>query len=219
MNRILLLLPVCAVSMAQYVPYYAFYADLLTASSANWGVNGAVSFTTSGLAAPDANGGALIYGPAAPPDQEVKATLGITASGGTFVLYLRASGDGRLSPTIQTGSFYAIEFSPTPDGACTGLISLRKVIGGSGQLIAMSYVPCRDGMILRASIRNDGLLLIDYDGIHWNGTTVQDLPEGKPGIGAYATAGGNSIKRVELGAVEYRAPNPQRQSVRLHAAV
>src|SRR5271167_171469 len=78
--------------LAAYSYYYS--DDLTVLYAGNWAQNGTVSFTSSGLTASSTDGGSLISAIAVPDDTsdyEVMTTLNPTASGGTFVTYLRAS--------------------------------------------------------------------------------------------------------------------------------
>ena len=65
--------------------------------SGTWQSNGSIiGSAPNGLVSSVANGGSVIYTQAIPDgtaEYEAKATLRITASSGTFVIYLRASND------------------------------------------------------------------------------------------------------------------------------
>src|SRR5690242_14791625 len=93
---------VALVARALFGAYQFYYTDTLTTiNTTNWGQNGSVSATTSGLTASSSNGGSLISKVAVPDgssEYEVKTTLALTASGGTYVTYLRGSADAMSGP-------------------------------------------------------------------------------------------------------------------------
>ena len=85
---------------------YFFTADFQTGiPSGTWQSNGTVSGSApDGLASTATNGGAAIHKLAIPDgtaEYELKATLKITVSGGTFVMYMRASNDALTGPATQ----------------------------------------------------------------------------------------------------------------------
>ena len=127
-----------------------------------------------GLASTTANGGSAIYKLAIPDgtaEYELKATLKITASGGTFALYLRASNDALTGPATQ-GSYYAMEMTPAvTSGGCTMTANHYKRAGGTVTLLASHSFACANGMTVR---------------LVW----VPLAPERKP---AFAAAGGSSV--------------------------
>lgn len=96
--------------------YQYYYTDPLTSvNSSNWVQNGSVTATSTGLTATTSGGGSLISSIAVPDgtsDYEVKTTLTLATSGGTYVSYLRASPDAKTGPGA-TGTFYSLEYTPT----------------------------------------------------------------------------------------------------------
>jgi hypothetical protein len=87
--------------------YSYYYTDALTSiNTAQWYQNGSVAATPSGLTATGTNGGSLISKTSV--NGEIKTTLTLTGSGGTYVQYLRASSDALSGPSAS-GSFYAVE--------------------------------------------------------------------------------------------------------------
>ena len=108
--------------------YTYYYSDTFTSiNTANWQQNGAVTATPSGLTATSANGGSLISKIAVPDgtsDYEVKTTLTLAASGGTYIQYVRATLDAMSGP-VSSGTFYVVELqSPVPGG--NGTLALYK---------------------------------------------------------------------------------------------
>jgi hypothetical protein len=85
-------------------------------SSVQWNSNGAALYTDSGLSITDPAGGSYIF-TGTPPDRsnqyEVATTLTLSASGGTYVLYLEASPDALLG-FVPMGSFYAFAIELLP---------------------------------------------------------------------------------------------------------
>jgi hypothetical protein len=79
--------------------YPIYQTDSLTSvNGANWWLAGAVTPTGNGLTAPDAGGGSLVSKVASPTgnDYETRATVRLTASGGTYTLFGRATSDDRV---------------------------------------------------------------------------------------------------------------------------
>jgi len=106
----LVALALLATPLAAQYTYY--YADTLTSvNSSNWTQNGDFTTGSSGLVAPDDNGGSLISTLSSPtqPDYEVRATLNLTTSGGLYAIYLRAS---QNAYGWGNGSYYSFEGSP-----------------------------------------------------------------------------------------------------------
>ena len=115
--RLLLLAPLPLLAVYTY-----FFNDTFsgTLSTANWDVNGTVNGGTDGLYSAAANGGSVVYKIGIPAEYEAKMTLKISASGGTYILYLRASNDGLSNSSSPQGSYYAMEMTPTlTSGGCT----------------------------------------------------------------------------------------------------
>jgi hypothetical protein len=92
--------------------YQYYYSDGLTSvDPTKWAQNGSVTPTSGGLTATTANGGSLISTVAVPDgsnEYEVRTTLTLLNSGGTYNQYLRASNDAMSGPAAQ-GTFYSIE--------------------------------------------------------------------------------------------------------------
>ncbi|MEK7407925.1 MAG: hypothetical protein AAB225_22875, partial [Acidobacteriota bacterium] len=215
MRRALLLLGAAAL----FAAYQYYYSDTLTTINlTKWTQNGALTPTSGGLTAPSANGGSLISTVAVPDgtsEYEVKTTLTLTASGGVYVHYLRASADAMSGPAAQ-GTYYAIELQyPTFSGsACTASLLAYKRVSGVVTFLTSTIVPCRNGMVFR-SVRLPApweVISVQIDGLQYLVITDSSIATGKPGVGAYSTPAGNSIALVELGPADRVAPsgpNPQ----------
>ncbi|MGC9969496.1 MAG: hypothetical protein ABSE56_02780 [Bryobacteraceae bacterium] len=190
--------------------YYAF--DGLTAFDASkWSQNGSVTPTPTGLTAPASSGGAWISTlpvPDGSSEYEVRMTLNLTASGGTYAAYLRASPDAMSGPSAQ-GTYYSIELqNPTFSGnACTATLALNKRQAGVITLYASSPVPCHRDTIVRV-IRSPWAVGVWVDGELYFIVGDSSIASGKPGVGAWGTPSGNSIARVDLGPLDRTAPSP-----------
>ena len=104
--RILALFAAAALPVLGQYTYY--YSDAFSSlNTNNWTANGSVSvggglFTSS-------SAGSLISKIAVPDgtsSYEVKTTLSIPASGGSYVAYLRATSNALLTSTGATGTFW-----------------------------------------------------------------------------------------------------------------
>ncbi len=200
------------------LPLLAAYTYFVTDSfasinSTNWQSNGTISgSSTIGLNSSATNGGSVIYKGVVTDGvlgndvaYEVRATLKIAASGGTFVLYSHASTDALTGPATQ-GSYYAAEFTPTlVSGGCTMAANYYKRVSGSVTWMGSQSLACADGMTLRWTQRNGYFsvytslneLVVIGDG---------SLSSGKPGFGARALPSGSGISEGRLGNLEYVAP-------------
>lgn len=106
MSRIL---AIAATAGTLFAAYTYFFTDTFASgvSTTSWHVNGTVSGGADGLVSTTTNGGAVIYKPAIPDgtaEYEVKATLKIAASGGTFTIYTRSTDNG-LAGRRRKGRF------------------------------------------------------------------------------------------------------------------
>ncbi|MBL8237300.1 MAG: hypothetical protein JNM66_07775 [Bryobacterales bacterium] len=191
-----------------------FVSDAFTGGipAANWLSNGTVSGTSAdGLWSAAANGGSVIYKNAindpAGADllYEFTTKLKITASGGTFVMYSRATPDA-LTGAAPQGTFYAAEFSPTlTAGGCTMTANYYKRVGMTVYLLAAQTLACKDGMTIRWAQRNGYAAILTslnelymlYDG---------SVGLGRPGFGVRAMPAGNGILEGKVGNLEYVPP-------------
>jgi len=191
--------------------YQYYYGDnLTTVDPTKWVQNGSVTATSGGLTAPGANGGSLISTVAVPDGSskyEVNARLTLGASGGAYVIYLRASNDA-LSGPAAAGTYYAVEIqNPTFQGsACTATMASYKRVGGVVSLLHSAVISCRSGMKVRAIWVQGAILQVFVDDVWRLSLTDGSIASGKPGIGARGTPSGNSIARVDLGPMDRLAP-------------
>jgi len=196
-----------------YGAYSYYYSDNLTSiDTTKWYQNGAVTATSGGLTATTLNGGSLISKVAVPDgsnEYEVKTTLTLTASGGTYVHYLRATNDAMTGPATQ-GTFYSVELqNPTFSGpACSATLAAYKRESGVVTLLGSAVVGCRNGMTMRTVFLSYGAMMAYTDNrmaMYIGGTS--SITSGKPGVGALNTPSGNSIARAELGPLDRIGPN------------
>ena len=188
--------------------YSYYYVDELTSiNSANWTPNGGVTATSSGLTATSTNGGSLISKVTPPTgnNYEVKTTLDLPASGGTYVSYLRATTNAQTG-NPATGTFYSLEVMPSFSGSsCNLAMTLRKVILGSQTVLVTGPAPCHQGTTIRFSIVGS-YMIVTTDNHPWWAVTDSSITTGYPGVGALQTPSGNSISGVNLGPGDQTQP-------------
>jgi len=189
--------------------YQYYLTDNLTnINSANWTTTGSVGASSLGLAASESGGGALISRIPIPDgtyEAEVRTTLRLTSSGGTYTSYLQASADAATSGN-GSGSYLAFEMQDPQfdtDGGCTASFLVLQRTGGVVSLLSSFVSACRDGMVLRMAVHGNTVLVWpDQDTpMEFVGVTPG---AGQPGIGAYGAPSGNAIAQVQLGTI-YRA--------------
>ena len=151
-------------------PYY---------SPAGWTPNGDTTFLSSG--------GSQIAAatvPAGENEYELRATLNIKASGGTFTFYLRASSDALTGPNAA-GAYYAIELQNVQisGSSCIGTLAAYKRVGTTVSLLYQSAEACKDGMTWRI-VRNSSAILFYNDLGFAASVPDSDIATGKPGYGA-----------------------------------
>src|SRR5262245_10410764 len=197
------------------LPLAAAYSYFVTADfttgipSSGWTSNGTLTGSTpNGLVSTASNGGSVIYGGSGltyADQYEMKATLKITASGGTFVLYTRATSNALTSLT-PTGTMYAMEMTPTlSGGGCTMAVNHYRIVSGSATLIAAHSLACADGMTVRLAQRNGyymGVTSLNEMYFIGDGT----ITTGNAGFGAKSLPSGNGILKGEIGQSDQTAP-------------
>ncbi len=203
------LLTACCALQGQYTYYYT---DTLTSiNTSNWTENGTLTAGSGGLTSSNSNGGSLISKVSVPDgssNYEVKTTLTLTASGGTYAIYLRGSSNAMSGPAAA-GTSYAFEIqNPTFSGsACSATLAVYKIISGSVTSISSTTVPCNNGMTVRAiytAISNQIVLYLNNGYYFW--TEDSSIASGQPGIGVRNAPSGNSIAKVQLGGIYAGSP-------------
>ena len=95
-----------------WAAYQYYFTDNLTSvNAANWNTTGNVGASSLGLAASESAGGTLISRIPIPDgtyEAEVRTTLKLTSSGGTYTSYLQASADAATSGS-GSGTYLAFE--------------------------------------------------------------------------------------------------------------
>ncbi len=86
---------------------------------------------------------------------EVRTTLTLTQSGGTYTTYLRATSNAMSGPSAA-GTAYAIEVqNPTFSGsACSATLAIYKIISGSVTTLGTTTIPCSNGLVIRSVRRS-----------------------------------------------------------------
>jgi len=193
--------------------YQYYYSDTFSSiNPAAWYQNGAGLTTTSGagLTSADANGGSLISKAGVPDgtsQYEVKATLNLTQSGGTYGIYLRGSSNALSGPTAS-GTYYAAEIQNVTfsGGTCSATFAFYKRVNNSITLITSGAMACNNGMTVRAvySINNWIMVYLNNVPEMWIGDA--DIGTGQPGVAVRGAPSTNGIGRVDLGPLDRIAP-------------
>ena len=195
-----------------WAAYQYYLTDNLTSiNAASWTTTGNVGASTLGLAASEAGGGTLISRIPIPDgtyEAEVRATLKLTSSGGTYTSYLQASADAATSGS-GSGTYLAFEMqNPQFDseGGCAANFVLLQSARGVVSLLSSFAGACRDGMVLRMAVHGNVLLVWpdQETPMEFVGVTPG---AGQPGIGAHGAPSGNAISQVQLGTIYRIAPN------------
>ena len=201
-----------AACSALFGTYTYYFTDTLTSiNTSNWTQNGTLTAGSGGLTSSNSNGGSLISKVAVPDgssNYEVKTTLTLTQSGGTYVTYLRASSNAMSGPAAA-GTAYAFEVqNPTFSGsACTATLAMYKIVSAVVTTIGTTTIPCWNGMTIRAvytAQANQIILYVNNVGLF--GTSDSSIASGKPGIGVRGAPAGNSIAQVKLGGIYNGTP-------------
>jgi hypothetical protein len=208
-RRIVVLSLMFAAAAAGAYTYYSTDDFSNGMDPGKWQTNGTLGVSGGLLTTTDANGGSIISienVPDGTSEYEAKMTLRLAGSGGSYVTYLRASSDARLSPSGSTGTFYAFEVqSPTiTSSGCSATLKGYKVVNGVSTLLIMSSIYCRDGMVVRAIARGN-YLLAWIDNLRY-GMIDNDIAAGKAGAGVYGAPAGNGASAIQLGPADRTAP-------------
>ena len=153
MKQLILLLSIAVPALAVYT--YTTIDTLTTANSTTWQANGSLTYTGSGLNSSSA--ASLISKIATPGNAnryEVTAKLNLTANGGSYYLYLKASQDAYTDGSTSTGTFFAFEVANPVflNGACTATLNLWKRFNGNVYQMGTTTMSCKNGMTDRKSV-------------------------------------------------------------------
>ncbi len=190
---------------------YTYTDSFSSINSSIWYQNGSVS-AASGLYSSTTNGGSVLYNQLIGSGNEgdVRSTIALTVSGGTYVNYLRSSSNALSGPGSQ-GSYYAAELqNPTLSGGnCSGTLTVYKSISGVVTVVGTTGVTCRSGMMFRFmyNAANGQLAAyIDSTFVMW-AADASPPPAGYSGVGGRGMPAGNIISKAELGAIAHVSPN------------
>jgi RHS repeat-associated protein len=193
--------------------YQYYYSDTFSSiNPAAWYQNGAGLTTNSaGLTSADANGGSLISKAGVPDgtsQYEVKTTLNLTQSGGTYDLYLRASSDALSGPNTASGTYYALEVQNVTfsGGACSATLAFYKRVNGVITLLTSGGMSCHNGMTLRIIYTLNSNIFAYYDNTPLMWISDGAIASGQPGVGVRGAPSTNGIARVDLGPLDRTAP-------------
>jgi len=191
------------VTCSPQTPYYGYNENTATTSGTNgYQPNDLSNWSGINLAS-GATGGSYIWNQLPSSwnsEYEVKTTLSLNASGGTFQHYLRAQSN---SVSGQGGDAIIIElenptFTNGPSGPCTATLAALQTIGGSTNRFWSTTVSCSQTMVMR-SVIYDGSILIWLGGNQYFGL-VPPSPNttGLPGFGAENVPAGSSVQYVQM---------------------
>ncbi|MEO8130980.1 MAG: hypothetical protein ABI822_28030, partial [Bryobacteraceae bacterium] len=140
-------------------------------------------------------------------EHEVKATLNLTANGGSVNLMLRAS-DNAIAGTSAQGSFYTAEIqNPVVTAtSCTATLLQRKYVNSVWTNLSVTAVACRPQMEVRAVMFSTGQMMVFFDNYFQQTVTDTEIASGRPGIGGYGMPVGNSVTKIEMGPIDHVAP-------------
>ena len=195
--KIASLAAVLALTSPAWASYSYYLTDNLTAlDPVKWAAAGTAAPGASGLASADPNGGSLVSRvpiPDGSSEAEVRVTVRLAASGGTYTEFLQASADARTGGA-GGGSYLAFEMqNPQFDakGNCGATFVLLQSVGGVTSVLASFPHACRDGMEMRMAVHG-GTALVWPDQAAPMEFAIAATGAGQPGIGAYATPAGNA---------------------------
>ena len=206
MKRIILLLSVAVPALAVYT--YTTIDTLTSANSATWQANGSPTYNATGLNSSSAASLiSKITTPGNANQYEVTAKLNLTANGGSYYLYLKASQDAYTNGSTSTGTFFAFEVANPVflNGACTATLNLWKRFNGNVYQMGTTTMPCKNGMTIHgvADAYNDVYLYAE--GASYLGIQDFDITTGQPGIGIRNTTS-NTISLAQVGPRDTIAP-------------
>jgi len=213
MRKLLIAAPLFlgASAFAAFTAYYG--PDALTSiNTTDWGQNGSLTATSSGLTSADANGGSLIskVTPAGPSQSQYEAdiTLTLTTSGGVFDVYLDASTNALSSPATASGTYYVFELAPTFScSACSAVLSAYKRVSNTITSLSTTTVPCHNGTVVRAVSTSHSEICAYIDGAPYAIISDSSITSGLPGVGVRNAPAGNTISSVSLYPIDTTPPN------------
>ncbi len=217
MKRLNLLACCLFLAPAAFGQYSYWYNETFNPSySSNWTVNGTVTTHTTGLGdTSSSSAGSLISTltiPNNPPETagsyEVKTTLNLSASGGTYVTYLDATSNALITSGSATGTFYAVEFTPTFTGSiCSLSINIYKSLSGTVTSLASGTAACSSTTAIR-TVRAWNWFHVYVNAIDSLWAYDTDIANGQAGVGVAGAGYPNTIASANLGEIIVVSPYP-----------
>jgi len=139
---------------------------------------------------------------------EVAETLALQKSGGTYVIYLRATKDA-LFGAQSTGSFYAFVISDPliSTNGCTASAALYRALNGAAVQIDSTSIACGKAVKYEAAVDEDSSLHLSSNGVEYLTWKDTHPLSGSGGIGASGMPAENAITMVEIGSYGDTAPS------------
>ena len=192
--------------------YQYYYSDTFGSIIPNaWYSNGSITTSSAGLTSSSTSGGSVISKAAvqgsSSSEYEVKATLTLTGTGGSYALYTEATSNALYGPS-PTGTAYAVELQNVTfnSGVCTGTLALYKQVNGAITPLTSTTWGCHNGMTLRFVYTFSSQLAVYVDNAFVLWTEDSTIGPGQPGVGVRAAPSTNGIARVDLGPHDGIAP-------------
>ena len=190
-----------------------YYSDPVTSIDTTvWTQNGSLKIANQRITSTALAGGSIVSKlpvPDALAGYEVRGTLGIINSFGTYSFYLQASPDALAGPAAR-GSAYVYEIAnPGFNGSiCQATLSAYKMLAGVATLLATAPVSCRSGMDVRAVYSGANSRMGLYvDGILVMSNWDSSIATGGPGFGVRGATDWDGITRASLGQGDSTPPN------------
>ena len=197
-----------ATALPAFGAYSYYYTDALTSGSGNWTQNGTTTFTSGGFTSTGSSGLVSTVSSPTGSSYEVKMTLSLTQSGGMYSALLHASSNASLGTSSATGTFYSIQIANVTftNGVCSATVAEYKIVSGTATGLNAAYIPCHNGMVVRAVMLNGGTIVVYIDNVDYLATTDTSITSGAAGISVASAPSGNTISQVQLGRLDTVAP-------------
>ena len=200
---------------------YTYYSSdtFSSINTSNWTVNGSVSGGWAGLTS-TSNGSLISTVPVQGPSTafyEVRTILNLTASGGTYINYLRATPDANF--LTATGSAFALVLNnvTVSGSSCTATFSEYSMVNGAATLLSSMPVVCNQRSEFRSVMTEisttpgtaqvesylNGVQLVGYQP-----SSSQINAAGQPGVGVANVPIRNGVIEADLGPWDNVPPNP-----------
>ncbi len=184
-----------------------------TTNTAQWDINGGSNPVSANgfyvASTPDQTAILKTAVPDGTSDYEVRTKLTLTANGGSYFIFLRASQNAQANPNgTPTGSFIGIEVKDPvfSNGTCSATLNALRGSGGVLAGLAGTAIPCANGMEVRAVAAANNMIRVYLNETLYFAWQENTVTTGKPGIGGFNMPAGNGISRVDLGSLDRFAP-------------